>query len=149
MIGLHWTLYGWIIKSLPCGYVSKSDIHSCMFLSCCLCILEWIFTIYLPESPCSKYAQYLKRKSLQQDSKTPIHLVLKQKPNHLGWVFFYEVSDDGFKSHCNDSNINAGFGFIYYLNNIIIVMVKEISTHEWQKQSFLKHFYLKTFIHAI
>ena len=43
----------------------------CMFLSCRVCILEWIYTLQLSKCPgtsCSKQAQYLKIKWLQRDS---------------------------------------------------------------------------------
>ena len=43
----------------------------CMLLSCHVRISKWIHTLYLPEfqgTPCSKLAQYLKFKWLEQDS---------------------------------------------------------------------------------
>ena len=57
----------------------------CMFLSYHLRVSEWIHTLYLLEcqgTPCSKQAQYLKFKWLQQHSNLQ-HLVPKRTLNHL------------------------------------------------------------------
>ena len=66
----------------------------CMFLSCHVCVSDWIHTLKLPEcqgTPSSKQAQNLKFKWLQLDSN-PVW------PN--GWVFVYELSGSGFESSC-------------------------------------------------
>ena len=46
-------------------------IFNCMFLSCHICVSEWIHTLYLPEcqgTPFLKQVQYMKFKWLQWDS---------------------------------------------------------------------------------
>ena len=53
------------------SFLVSWNLHVCMFLSCHVWVSEWIYTPYLPECqgiPCSKQAQYLKFKWLQQDS---------------------------------------------------------------------------------
>ena len=70
-----WTLnhLAQLAKWLSC--VVSAYLHGafgCMLLSCHVRVLEWIYTLLLPEcqgTPCSKQARYLKLKWWQRDSK--------------------------------------------------------------------------------
>ena len=56
--------------------ICNVNLNNCMFLSCCICISEWIHTLYLPEyqgTPFSKQAWNLKFKWLQLDSNPQPH----------------------------------------------------------------------------
>ena len=61
-------------KFIPKVYskILRHTKEDCMFLSCHVCVSEWIQTLYLPEYqriPCSKQAWNLKFKWMQLDNE--------------------------------------------------------------------------------
>ena len=97
-----------------------------MFLSCHVCISEWVHTLYLPEcqgTPCSKQARYLKFKWLQRDSNPqPLSSKMNTQPVWpSGWVFVYKLSGCVFKSCCSHLIFNLYMKFISLLMLILLL----------------------------
>ena len=110
----------------------------CMFLSCQICISEWIHTLQLPEcqeTPCSKQVQNLKFKWLQVHFKCTVQISTQNTVhNHLeknfrpvwssGLGFVYELSGSGFESSCRKFVKNTKF-------NTLNKKVKNIGKDVW------------------
>ena len=79
------------MKCIQVNVLSKGEKET-VFLSCHICILQWICTPYLREcegAPCSKQTRYLKLKWLQRDSNPqPLSQQFNQNGQMVKWLNF-------------------------------------------------------------